>query len=192
MSRILTPARLSAAALLAPLLLAAPAAAGTAKHADPAKDVVATTNESDTQTDPDEQFGDWTSFRVEHAGTTVRLTGAMRQLRKADYAYVEGRLNTPARDYDYELYLATGDVVLSSPKDGLPVDCTGLEARRNTRKDRVSITVPRSCLGQPDWVRVSAVFTWSRRVESGAIVRSVDNAYRRGLGDATSDRVQHG
>lgn len=178
-------------AILAPVALAVPASAGTGKHADPSGDIVATTNESETKTAPGEKFGDWTSFRVEHAGATVQIVGAMRQLRKEDYAYVEGRLYTPKRDYDYELYLATGDIVISNPNSGTLEDCAGLSAKRNTRKDRISITVPRSCINNPKWVKVSSVFTWSRRVESGAIVRSVDNAYQRGLGDAKSAQINY-
>ncbi len=179
MSRKLLVA-LAATAVSTPLLLASPSVSAAAPAAqaadyrpsvrtvsDPRGDVWLQTDDGN-QRRAHRRIGDITSFRVGHQrhGVQVRIKVA--------------KLTKPA-------FLASGTVMLKGPNgkryvaaaftsvlDDTPrgvhalwgpgdeeVSCPGMTHRLDYRKGVITLFVPRSCLGNPRWVRTRAATYWS-------------------------------
>ncbi|MBD3947417.1 hypothetical protein [Nocardioides ganghwensis] len=64
------------------------------------------------------------------------------------------------------------------------VRCSGQSATLDPDTDKVSVTLPRRCLGDPRWVQVAAAFTTESESESDAdFFRNTDDALREGVND---------
>lgn len=118
---------------------------------------------------PARHHGDITSFRVAHREATVvgriktrrrtrddRFFGAVLQLRTAQGTYT---------------------AVVFRPRVGRPLEmqfdgggkqsCAGLRHRIHYSRETVTIAIPRTCLGNPAWVRSRAVIDYFGRPGTG-------------------------
>ena len=138
---------------------------------------------------------------VDHQAEAVVLTLSMRDVARRDAGTTYAlHVRTPKEAYSLDVtrYSPGGDLEVffaqepdypspSEIKDcsftivstGLP--CEGLVADAGTRLDIVTVTLPRSCLRLPRWVRVGAeVHGYSRQTEPGHFTVFSDAWTRRG------------
>lgn len=132
-----------------------PAAAESQSHADASKDVlrVRLADGQVTRLRSDRAH-DIVRSRAVHRGSVLRLSVEVRRLARTDYIaswYVRTPEHTWWMHYDKEqgapytsLFHAGGPEVL---------DCDGLRGSASRRADRVTVRVPRSCIGNPRWIR---------------------------------------
>lgn len=175
--------RLLLAALGLLLITAAPARAGTWHGSDPAGDVDHYTFNPDpepcgTSTDetvPADTRHDLTRLGVDHRADTIELRLDLRKVsaHDADTFYVV-TLRTPKHDYELDLSRrragapldgmlskaphvpeSTGECgAFATLSRGLP--CDELVVHGDVRRDRVEVSLPRSCVKGPRWVQVGA------------------------------------
>jgi hypothetical protein len=134
------------AAVAAVTAVAAPAAADVEVVDDP---------RGDTQTEDREvsRATDIVRLRGEHANSTVRF-----RLRVVDltpgYFVADFPISTPDDFADASIFRRDGQVdVFLSPNGPGSIECDGLRGRLSNRSDTVELRVPRSCLGNPRWIR---------------------------------------
>jgi hypothetical protein len=169
--------------VLAGLLIAvcaAPAAsAQTWQDEDPRHDVQAVTHYGgssqcgvDEATTAKQPRADIRRLTVDHGPETIALSLSMKRVKRGDgdTSYLL-RLRVPGGDRwnvrvsgqftgepVYVALLGTlapnacGEVL----PDSNPTPCTGLTGLVDPRLDRVEVSLPRACVGNPDWVRVGA------------------------------------
>lgn len=166
---------LLAVALLVP---AAPAAAETWSAPDRPRDVrsfEAPADPSDCDVDevrrPQARAEDITRLTVDHGTESLTVSIRTRELdtrRAFSIVYVR----TPRRDLEVTVFRGPdgleawlmpepdfpepepGDCLLIGTSIGLP--CDGLEAQASAADRALTVTVPRTCLKSPDWVKVGA------------------------------------
>lgn len=184
------------AAALAAALAASPATAAVDAHDDAVRDVVLTTSEGSTSA-PANKTADITSFTVAHTAKKVVVKIRLRDLRDNEpFAVLQLRaagsseryMATWLRDQDQDerLYLAHASQM---------VDCPSLRAAASFEGDLLTISMNRSCLGSPKWVRVGGMMgvnghgayylDFSHR-EGGATVQSLEAGGGVPLGAAVS------
>lgn len=158
---------LLAAAATSGLLVAGTAGgatAGTWSHTDPAGDVLALDfpdpHSAPVETpQPDRTTGDITRVRVQHSARKVVLVLAMRQALAPDGWGIVGTVKTERRTYAVRWIRdsRTRKLWLVKNPDGndVVVACRGLAKKVDNRAGTVRFSVPRSCLGNPRWVRAN-------------------------------------
>ena len=171
-----TVASLTAAALLLP----ATAHADKAVHRDAVGDVVSVDESEEITPAPDQKRGDVTRTVANHRAQRVTFKVKMRELpRRASMHGVSTRIVTKQRSYSLDILRVPGlgkDPVLSTRR-GKVIECDGLTDTRNDKRRTVSFSVPRSCLGNPRWVRLgSRVFHMSNGTKA-----FLDESHRDGL-----------
>ena len=178
----------------------APAASADVWHAkDPRHDSEAITHYAqpapcgtDEATDDDEPLTDIRGLAVDHGPDTIALTLSMDRVKRGG-EFTSGsyllRLRVPGGDRwsvrvsgqgsGEPLFVGLlrdpdpdecGRVVFASG----PKSCSGLKGRTDPRLDRVVVSLPRECVGNPGWVRVGAdasLFVFSDNHGSYAISR---------------------
>jgi len=154
-----TAGAIAAAATL--VLAPAVAHADTDVHTDFTGDVVSTSFSSNTEEwtpEPTRTEGDIVSTRVSHLDRKVRikikLAALSRTGRGWDFYYVL-RTNIGKRYLDLDATRGrwAGKPRLTNANDKT-VSCTGLSRSIDYVNDAVLVVIPRSCLGNPRWVRV--------------------------------------
>jgi hypothetical protein len=167
---MLTRARRTVLVVLALVLVPGAAYAGTWTRADPRGDVRLLVGvEYDAaiyEPDPDDQTADITRVRVTHDARRVRIDVSVRDLVRAGNKDLTARLLVPgkkvlARGSQNEY--AAGSVLLDALGGGFDAPPLCPPAARPTvrfrpGKDLARLVVPRSCLGDPAWVRVGVEF----------------------------------
>lgn len=163
------PAALSLVALttLAPVLAAGSAYAvdrpHVRTHADAAHDVgrsVRDSSDHETVTAaPGRTDGDVLRSVVRHRPRSVLVELQLASLRRSGLAVGESlRIVTDQhvrRDITVQLVPGTGrTTVYVEGRNGQDRPCPGIQARLDFPHATTSVSVPRSCLGRPDWVRV--------------------------------------
>ncbi|MDP3891449.1 hypothetical protein, partial [Nocardioides sp.] len=129
-------------------------------HRDAIRDVMVMTTGEDNEeltAAPDQKRGDITRTVATHRATTVTSKVTMRQLPTKrsghgvatrivtnERTYVVEALRLPGASKSPTLYTARGKVI----------ECDGLDHQRNDKLKTVSFSVPRSCMGNPRWVRI--------------------------------------
>ena len=92
--------------------------------------------------------------RAVHRGKTLRLSVEVRRLARHDYIaswYVRTPKATWWLHYDKEQGAAYTSLFHAGGPEVL--DCDGLHGTASRRTDRVTVRVPRSCIGNPRWIR---------------------------------------
>lgn len=179
MSRKLLAA-LAATAVSAPLLLAGPsvsAAAPLTQTADPGPSVRTVSDprgdvwlqtEDGNHRRAHRRIGDITTFRVAHQrhGVHLRIKVA-RMTKPAFLASGVVMLKGPnGKRYVAAAFTSAfddtprGDRALWGPGDQ-EIRCPGMTHHLNYRKGVITMFIPRSCLGNPRWVRARAATYWS-------------------------------
>lgn len=172
-------AALTAAALLVPTA----AHAGKSVHRDAVGDVVSLSIEDESEEltpAPDQKRGDVTRTVANHRAKRVVFKVKMRELpRRASMHGVSTRIVTKQRSYSLDIFRVPGfgkDAILSTRR-GKVIECEGLSHTRNDKRRTISFSVPRSCIGNPRWVRLGAgVFHMSNGTKA-----FVDESHRDGL-----------
>jgi hypothetical protein len=161
------PRTLLAAALTAAALVAGPAGiaeAATWSHTDATGDVVdlqfPDRDSAPVETPaPDRAVGDITKVRASHTARRVVLRIAMRQSLAPDGWAIVGTVRTERRTYAVRFVRdsRTRAYWVSKNPDSTDytVPCRGLSKKIDSGAGTVQFSVPRSCLGNPRWVRVN-------------------------------------
>lgn len=189
-----------AATLLAalPLLGASVAMAGTAhadtwSHRDAKGDVLSAPTETGKPTRaPGDKTTDITRISVNHAARKVVVTVKVRDLRRGGDTMLLGRIVTPKNDYAV-MVMQSPDMQMFSLYDEKNLDegidatsCRGKRLAYQAARNRIRITIPRSCLGDPRWVRTGALLV--RGVLSDESTVTMDDALRKGISKKTMNQ----
>jgi hypothetical protein len=143
--------------------LAAPAHADRWTYDDAVGDVthmIETPTSMSIETVPEQTNGDVTQVAVDHRRTKVvielytraRITGAFG---------INAVVRTPGQHYMLMSFRmpGMGGTQLMTLSDEPDRRCTGLKRKLIADKTAVRLTVPRSCIGDPRWVRVGATLS---------------------------------
>ncbi|MFC5731412.1 MULTISPECIES: hypothetical protein [Nocardioides] len=149
-------------------------------HTDPARDVVAFDDEGAETPAPEVERGDIRRVRITHSSTRVRIRYTMRETFGANHGLVHA-IRTPRNQFWLVRFRADG-----LRHNGLFLDqgekeirCRGIDWSIDRARATVIVSVPRSCLGRPRWVRAGV------GVQSvGADAAHVDDGLRVGTGSA--------
>jgi len=189
---------LTALTLIAtPVVAAGSAHAGSWSHKDARGDVMSVSMVADggVAKDPTDKATDITRISVNHGRGKVTVTLKVRDVTGGDTA-VLGRLVTPDGDYE-AMVIRSGGMRLFTLADGSvdsdPTDtpCRGKKVTFDTKRDRIRLTVPRTCLGSPKWVRVGAALLRGDLMsmeESESL--TIDEALRKGSKRAVNSTDQ--
>lgn len=94
-----------------------------------------------------------------HRGPRVTLWLQVRRLARTDYI-ASWHVRTPGETWSVHYDREEGPAYTSLFHGSDEVlDCDGLRGRALLRRERVVVTVPRACIGRPDWIRFGA---WMR------------------------------
>ncbi|GAA4102148.1 hypothetical protein ACFFOS_04300 [Nocardioides kongjuensis] len=156
----------------APLLSSAGVAvADTWSHADATGDVLDLAlfdgDVTGTTPAPDRAEGDIQAVVVKHTRRDVRVRTAMRALPAARGWVTVGHVVTPRGRYEARaIWLVKGGrvlVLVRKPGRKETVRrCDGLRGVYDRSAATVAMRIPRSCLGNPRWVRVNvSVYDWN-------------------------------
>ena len=82
---------------------------------------------------------------------------------------------------------------LTDPRTGRDVDCAGYRWHADFATNDLVTSIPRSCIGRPDWVRVWLEFRhWERTMNSAWIELDYGTGRKGSLGGPYSPRVYAG
>ena len=145
------------------VLLAVVLATGSGAYAA-SKTVSDTTGDTysvagDTPVRASSPIGDIVSVRTTHRAKTVVVVVRARDLASTNVAGVQIRTAKGGRDY-YLVGMAGGGmkmVDLSRGANGRSLTCHGLRMAFKVAQHAVRAEIPRSCLGDPRWVRTGAM-----------------------------------
>jgi hypothetical protein len=185
---------LLASALASPLVIAGTAHAETWSHRDAVRDVVALSEVDEkevTTPAPKNRRADVRRITVAHSDEVLTITMRLRDLargHKISTATLRGSESTMAFASLIRVHGKTRVQVQSVTEDGV-VRCRGAEGVFRPRRDTVAFTIPTSCLGNPDWVRVSAIYVTFGNTPANAENVKIDDPLRRGLRPAPSRTV---
>lgn len=159
--------RLALVLTAALVAIAVPASAEAAawRHPDATRDVRRLGLDDDPAGRPSRSSAaDLIRLRVVHGAEWVVVTIGVRDLKPGPKGvFVEYRTEAPGR-FKAELVRLDDYRTFRLTHDGEAVACDDLREKRDSRADTVRISVPRSCLGYPDTVRVGAgMFTQAAR-----------------------------
>jgi hypothetical protein len=159
--------------------LQTPALAETYDHADPRHDVADTTKGVRA---PDFRRADVTHVRIVHSSKAVRLRVRLRSLswNHVDFRTVGFAFKTPGDSYsgDYLEHRHEVQFDLFDDTSGDTIECNWSSG---SSKHAIWLRVPRSCIGNPGWVRASVSIGayrgtrgWVDNALSGNWMRSED------------------
>ena len=120
---------------------------------------------------PARRHGDIAAFKVAHRDAAVVGTVTVRRLTRHDRFFgAVLQLRTGQATYTAVVYrTAVGQPLEAEFDGGGKHACAGLRHHLDYRHDTVRISVPRTCLGHPAWVRSRAVIDYfGRRGAGGA------------------------
>ncbi len=175
LTRRLAAATCGLAAVLTSAAVAAPASAETFSKSDPAGDV----ESFDGQEQAGVTNGDIRRVRFEHARRNVTVRASFRDLARPGEAiqqYV--RIDTPAASFQFVVFADQANrggelaVVNGGPA------CPRADFRLDYGRDVFTLSVPRGCLDNPQWVRVGLGTLTSAGGENAP---RIDDALQRGF-----------
>jgi len=159
MSRAVPALVLSLLLPAATVALAAPAHADRWTYDDAAGDVtqvVETPSAMTIETVPEQANGDITQVTVDHRRTKVIFEVRTRSRLTGPFA-AGVQIRTPGRRFAL-LWMRMpgmgGAELMDFGSKDLTTRCRGLKQRLTSGKTTIRLTVPRSCLGDPRWLRV--------------------------------------
>lgn len=171
--------------VVTPVVAAGSAHAGSWSHKDAKGDVMrmSLSEIGEVEKDPSDKATDITRISVNHGRGKVTVTLKVRDVKGGDTALV-GRLVTPDGDYlvtvmrspDLRMFSIAN---LAGDEDAFAVRCRGKKVSFDTRRDRIRLTIPRTCLESPAWLRAGAALTRGDLLADEENV-TMDDALRRG------------
>ncbi|MDP3891552.1 hypothetical protein [Nocardioides sp.] len=161
------------------LLVPTAAHAGKSVHRDAVGDVGSFTDESENFTTlPGQKVGDVVRSVGKHKGKRVSFSVKMRALPKTKHSHgVVTRIVTNKKTYFADAHSAPGlgsDVFLT--RNGKLIDCAGMRHKRSAKRNTITLSVPRSCLGNPRWVKLGGGVYWLKGNKS-----FVDESHRTSI-----------
>lgn len=143
--------------LTALVVVAAPAHAGRQTTKDATRDVYKIPAGGTPSIARSNRLHDIVRAGTVHRGPTLRLWLQVRRLPDAGYV-ATWDVKTPNARWALHHDTRGGTVYTSLFHFHGPevLDCGGLRGKALPRKDRVQVTVPRSCIGNPGWIRFGA------------------------------------
>ncbi|QIK65961.1 hypothetical protein G7072_06080 [Nocardioides sp. HDW12B] len=164
------------AAVLSTVAVAAPASAEVFGHTDPARDVTAIDGPR-----PGVTNGDIRGVRFEHARRNVTLRATFRDLAREgaglqQYVFVE----TPVTSYQFLVVAGPGGWRGEFIPFGDDAGCGGTEFKLDYGRDVFTLSLPRGCVGNPQWVKVGLA-TVTGFAQEGSEQVLVDDALQRGF-----------
>lgn len=129
-------------------------------HLDARADVRRLDLETDKSSpDPGNRASDITKTVVDHQADQVFLQTRVRELKRSGYRLMIATLVVSDGrrfefDVDYSLDPIGPRISLMKSKTGSEVECPDASWSIDRSRDRVTGTVPTSCLGDPAWIRV--------------------------------------
>lgn len=186
--RILAACAAAVATVVPVVTVAAPAQAETWTAPDRVGDVRTFTYSEEpppcgtitVDKDPENETTDIVSLSVDHTVGTVVVTVAVRELRRRQKFSAELNARTPGPDFTISVdrHKAGGRIhtfFAKEPKYVEPdecgfvgygqvgIGCEGLSGEADATANIIRVTLPRTCLKNPGWVRVGAgVQGWSK------------------------------
>lgn len=134
---------------------------------------------------------DITRFSVRHSRRQVSMTVNLRELRGGSSTLM-GRLLTPKGDFmvmamrspDMRMFMLMDAKSLDEEPDA--GNCRGKRLRYEAKRHRIRITIPRTCLDSPAWVRAGAAYFRGDMLAAfeDEATMSYDDALRKGSGRA--------
>lgn len=150
-------------------------------HTDPAGDVVHFYFESEEGVPaPAHERGDVRRVRLAHKDSRLVARFSMRKAMAGDH-YFAYAIRTPKGEFELSRFRQAGAksvVVLTEEGRETPIRCSGMEWAIDRERATVAVSIPRSCIGRPRWVRVGIGVVST--VEPGA--GYADDALRSGIG----------
>ena len=100
-----------------------------------------------------------------------------------------GQLKTDSSRFDWLASVSPkGKSVVLHDHNGDPVACDGITRDVARHKGRVSVTIPKPCLGKPDWIKASAAFA----IDRGSTSQFADDGLqKRGLTEDPVFQLSH-
>ena len=149
--------RLLAAAL--PLALLVPAAAHAEKVVfdDAVGDVVSVTDDQgldESAPAPDYAGVDVVRTSVAFGANRLRVGVRFRALERDPFQITVVRVKTPDGSFDLAVERLGGKPIATIGHGPEDVDCRGLAAKVDLGADRVTVSLPASCVDDPRWVQV--------------------------------------
>jgi hypothetical protein len=130
----------------------------TLRHTDPAHDVAKMKNDGSVVAAPTNKTAD--IVHVAHRHTSLRVITTMR-LRDygGTWEYFEA-IKTPTRDY---VVFGTGsgtsrNIYLTKAGSETPLPCDGFSATVRPAENTFRVSIPRTCLHGPRWVRMGLAY----------------------------------
>lgn len=172
---------------LATAVLATPTAhAETWSRADATRDVTAVTvtrgeglddDELDTEKAPGDRITDIRRIRVEHTPDLVTISLRIRNVTPGNQV-VQFGLRGPGQTFGSGMVMRAGGrerlQAVTYIEDG-PKRCRNATAQIRPKQDTVTFTMPTSCLDNPAWVRVTALYgTFTGRPTKADTIRFDD------------------
>jgi len=160
--RALLVAVVALVALVAPVavvVVATPAHADRQTTTDAARDVYRVPAGGVPTLARDNRTHDIVRAGAVHDGPVLTLWLQVRRLARGAYI-ASWHLRAPGQTWSVHFDREDGPAYTSlfhGPAEVL--DCDGLRGRALARRERVVVTVPRRCIGRPDWIRFGA---WMR------------------------------
>lgn len=133
-----------------------PAHAGRQTTTDAAHDVYRVPVGGTPRLDRDDRAHDIVRAGAVHNGPTLQLWLQVRRLGRGAYvATWDVRTPTSRWVLHYDRRVTPAYTSLFHGLSEV-LDCDGLRGRTLPRRDRVVVTVPRACIGRPQWIRFGA------------------------------------
>jgi ABC-type uncharacterized transport system substrate-binding protein len=167
------------------------AAAEQWSHRDAAGDVVQLTydNESVRHTTelPDDVSTDVQRLTVTHAAHELRMSMRVADIVRGTRSVTVQVRTAGGRRFEVWAAVFRAEVSYTPSIVAVPsheyVRCSGPSVSFDTDTDKVSVTLPRRCLGDPRWVQVGATYATEPRYESDSdYAKNTDDALREGVG----------
>lgn len=177
--------RMVALPVVAVLSFPVGAHAETVVTQDLASDVVSFAGKSaDSEQTPAPDYAgvDIVRTAVDHGTHRLRVSVGFRALERDPFQLTGVRISTPQGNYHVTIERLGGKPIISLERGGKSIDCRGLRATVDMRVDRMTTSLPTSCLGTPRWVQVGvgAVAVAANQTSPEQAAAYADDAHREG------------
>jgi hypothetical protein len=132
---------------------------------------------------------------VTHRSTAVTVRMKFVDLRRSGWQRYDAKIKTPDRVYvagmiaHKNLRAGVSDLYRGSNVQ----QCDGLSHEIDYAADVVVLRVPRSCLGNPDWVRVQGInFLWPNPRDDEHLFADNPHTHAAGAQKSFTERLRHG
>lgn len=156
------------------LAISSVASAQTLRHTDPAHDVVKMKNDGSVVAAPTNKTTDIVHVTFRHTSLRVITTMRLRDYGGSWEYY--GTIGTATQQY-YVLGTDSSTFFLSKAGTERPIACSGLSVTIRPAKNTLRVSIPRTCLHRPRWVRMGLAYIVDGK---GGVMFSDDGLHKGG------------